>query len=413
LESVRVCLLAPDFLPVWGGVGTYSVELARELSRRVDLTIVTLRRTNAGDDFSRERMEATLEHRATVEVVAEARDNFRYNAAFQWAVLRRLPSLAREHRFDLVHSQHAHMPDVLYRRFDRSIPLLRTVHTTIAGQRAGIALAQRFGGGLDTSENWQIALAPLLRAAEWTTLRDSDRILAVSHFMEHELHGLRVPAPKISVVYNGVRVDRYRPDAPGRRALAEGASGPVVLYAGRPTLVKGVGVLIDAIPLVLREVPSAQFSFIGSSRTQFADLTRGRELPWSHIHVLGRLPLDDLPGAYASADVAVAPTFQDNVPFWVMEAMASEVPVVATRVGGIPEVIADGKNGTLVEPGSPSSLARALVELLRDADRRGTLGRAARTSVVERFTWGRTANDTLEVYRSTLAGAAIGPPVAT
>jgi glycosyltransferase involved in cell wall biosynthesis len=406
MGSLRVCLLAPDFLPVWGGAGTYAVEIARELASRVDLTVLTLERANANGAFSQEKMEEVLDHRARVEVISEARDNFRYNAAFQMAVLRRLPTMARQERFDLVHSQHAHMPDIMYRRIDRSLPVLRTVHSTIAGQRAGIVLAQRFGGGLDPSENWQIALEPLLRFAEWMTLRDSDQIVAVSHFMENQLAQLGVPRAKVRVVYNGVRIDRFRPDAPGRHPLGGPANGPVVLYSGRPTLMKGIGVLIDAIPRVLQEVPNAHFAFAGGSEAEFLGLTQGRNLPMDHIHLLGRIRYEDLPDVYGSADVAVAPTFADNVPFWVMEAMASGVPVIASRVGGIPELIVDGKTGVLVPPGSPPELADALIALLKDDERRRSLGRAARTEIVDRFTWSRAATETIGLYRSTLDGGA-------
>ncbi len=402
MGTLRVCLLAPDFLPVWGGVGTYSVEIARELARRVELTVVTLERASANDAFSRERMEEVLDHRARVEVIARAHDNFRYNASFQLAVLRRLPVLARSERFDVLHSQHAHMPDLLYRRFDRSTPLVRTVHSTIAGQRAGIELAQRYGGGLDTSEHWQIALEPLLRAAEWLTLRDAEQFSAVSHYVESELRGLRVPRSKIRVIYNGVRTDRYRPDAPGRGPLEESLHGPLVLYAGRPTLVKGIGVFLDAIPRILEDVPTAHFAVAGSSSSVIRSLTEGRHLPTDRIHALGRVPHEDLPAVFRSADVAVAPTFADNVPFWVMEAMSSGVPVVASRVGGIPELIADGKTGILIPSGSSGALGDAVVSLLRDDGRRQAMGRAARTEVIDRFTWPRAADETVELYRATV-----------
>jgi glycosyltransferase involved in cell wall biosynthesis len=404
MPSLKVCLLAPDFLPVWGGAGTYAIELARELAGRVDLTILTLERRNGSGTFTRERMEEALDHRARVEVLSEARDNFRYNAAFQMAVLRRLPALVRQEHFDIVHSQHAHMPDLLFRRFNHSPPIVRTVHSTIAGQRAGIALAQRFGGGLEASENWQIALEPFLRAAEWLTLHDTDQIVTVSHFMEGQLYALGVPRHTVRVVYNGVRVDRFRPEARGPSPLVPGADGPVVLYSGRPTLLKGIGVLIEAIPEVLREVPTAHFAFAGGTEAEFRNLTQGKNLPMERIHLLGRVRYDELPAVYAGADVAVAPTFADNVPFWVMEAMSCGLPMVASRVGGIPEVVADGKTGVLVTPGSSAALTEALVPLLKDGGRRRALGQAARNSVVERFTWAQTAKETVDLYRTTLTG---------
>ncbi len=404
MASLRVCLLAPDLLPVWGGAGTYAIEIARELSRRVDLTILTLERNNSGNPYSRAQMEEFFEHRVRVEVISEARENFRYNAAFQVAVLRQLPALVRAEKFDLVHSQHAHMPDLLYRRFNHSPPLLRTVHSTIAGQRAGIAAAQRFGGELEPSEAWQIALEPVLRAAEWVTLRDSDQLVAVSHYTRDELCGLGLSRDEIQVVYNGVRVDRFRPDARAPTAGLPSTRNPVVLYSGRPTLLKGIGVLLDAIPEILSRVPAAQFAFAGGSAEEFRSFAEGRNLPMDHLHFLGKLRYEELPGAYASADVAVAPTFRDSLPFWILEAMSSGVPVVASRIGGIPELVADGRTGVLIPPGSPRALADAVVPILVDPDRREELGRAARTSAVERFTWARAAEETLALYRSTASG---------
>ena len=402
MANLRVCLLAPDFLPVRGGAGTYAVELARELASRIDLTVLTLVRKDRPDSYTKAEMERLFDHQLRVEVISEARDNFQYNAAFQLAVLRRLPSMVREERFDIVHSQHAHMPDLLYRRFNRSPPIVRTVHSTIAEQRAGIWAAQQFGGTVEASESWQIALEPFLRAAEWVTLRDSDQLVTVSHFLEGELRRLGIRRPDLRVVYNGVRVDRFRPEAAAPPPGWPDANGPVVLYSGRPTLLKGIGVLIDALPAIWRAVPSAHVAFAGGSESEFRSLLEGRDLPMDRLHLLGKLPYDALPGVYASADVAVAPSFRDNVPFWVLEAMASGLPVVASRVGGIPELVADGTTGILVPPGSPDALARALIPLLQSPERRAALGRAARNAVVGRFSWARTANETFELYRAAL-----------
>jgi glycosyltransferase involved in cell wall biosynthesis len=398
METLRVCLLAPDFLPVWGGAGTYAVELSRELSRLVDLTVVTLERGNGGPSVTRAQMEEVLEHRARVELISHARDTFQYNAGFQLAVLRRLPRLVREEKIDLVHSQHAHMPDILYGRLFRSPMVVRTVHSTIATQWDGICLAQRFGGELQESERWQVALEPLLRMTERVVLAQPGPILTVSEWMRNHLQHRGIPKGRIQIIYNGVRADRFRPDAPGRRSLGGAPEAPVVLFSGRPTLLKGAGVLIEAMPLVWKEVPAAFFVFAGGSSAEVQALFQGRHLPVDRIGLLGRLGYDDLPGAYASADVAVAPTFADNVPFWILEAMASGVATVASRVGGIPEIITDGETGLLVPSGSPEALAEAVVSLLRDAGRRQAIGRAARARVEERFVWDRAARETMQAY---------------
>ncbi|MFZ0890935.1 MAG: glycosyltransferase family 4 protein [Thermoplasmata archaeon] len=405
METLKVCLLAPDFLPVWGGAGTYAVELSRELSRLVDLTVVTLERGNGAASVTRDQMEEILEHRARVVLISQARDTFQYNAGFQLAVLRRLPRLVKQEKIDIVHSQHAHMPDLLYGRLYRSPITVRTVHSTIATQWDGICLAQRFGGELQESERWQVALEPLLRMTERVVLTQPGAILTVSEWMRNHLLRRKIPKRRIQVVYNGVRVDRFRPDAPGKRSLGGAPNAPVVLFSGRPTLLKGAGVLIEAMPLVWKEFPQTYFAFAGGSPDEVKAHFEGRNVPLDRIGLLGRLAYDELPGVYASADIAVAPTFADNVPFWILEAMASGVPTVASRVGGIPEILKDGETGLLVPPGSARALADALIALLRDPDRRKAIGHAARSRVEERFAWTQAAQETMQSYRTNLQSA--------
>jgi glycosyltransferase involved in cell wall biosynthesis len=401
METLRVCLLAPDFLPVWGGAGTYAIELSRELARRTDLTVVTLDRPHGHTIVTKAEMESALDHRARIKVIARAVDTFRYNLRFQVAVLRDLPPLVASERFDVIHSQHAHMPDLLYGLVHRTPLVVRTVHSTIEGQREGIRLAESFGGGLEISERWQVALEPVLRAAEWSVLNRPGPLLTVSNWMRAELVRRGAPPERVAVVYNGVRTDRFRPDVAARVPLAPAGDGPTVLYSGRCTLLKGAGVLADAIPLIWKVVPSAHFAFAGGSPAEVRALLAGRDLPLDRVHLLGRLEYEELPGVYAAPDVSVAPTFSDNVPFWVLETLASGVPIVASRVGGIPEVVEDGKNGLLVPPGSAQSLADAVVSLLNDESRRKQIGRAARTSA-EEFTWDRTAQATVAWYQAAL-----------
>jgi L-malate glycosyltransferase len=406
METLRVCLLAPDFLPVWGGAGTYAVELAREMGRQVDLTVLTLSRENDAGGVTQAQMEETLEHRARVEVISRAKDTFLYNASFQMAVLRNLPQLVRQERLDLVHSQHAHMPDLLYAALYHSPKTVRTVHSTIPMQWDEIRFAQRFGGGLHESERWQVGLEPMLRMTERFVFARPGPLLAVSEWMKGCLTRQGVPASRVQVIYNGVRTDRFHPEAPGKRPLIEQQPGAlVVLFTGRPTLFKGAKVLLEAMPLVWNVVPHAYFAFAGGSEAETHALLDQSPVARDRIVLLGRLGYAELPGVYASADVAVHPTFVDNLPFSILETMASGVPTVASNVGGIPEVLTDGETGLLVPTGSPRALADALIMLLQDPIRRQSMGRAARVRMTERYTWDRTVRATMGAYRAHLNGA--------
>ncbi|MFZ1023346.1 MAG: glycosyltransferase family 4 protein [Thermoplasmata archaeon] len=404
METIRVCLLAPDFLPVWGGAGTYAVELAREIGRLVDLTVLTLERPDSGGVVTKAQMEDTLDHRARVVVISQAHDTFRYNAGFQMAVLRNLPRLVRQERFDIVHSQHAHMPDLLYGAIYHSPKTVRTVHSTIPMQWDEICYAQRFGGGLHESERWQVALEPFLRVCERFVFARPGPILSVSEWMKSQLVEQGMPASRVRVVYNGVRTDRFTPEAPGKRRLVSQSNALVVLFTGRPTLFKGARVLLEAMPLVWSEVPNAYFAFAGASASESRALLEQPAMATDRIVLLGRLGYAELPGVYASADVAVAPTFVDNVPFTILETMASGVPTVASSVGGIPEVMVHEESGLLVPAGSPRALAEALISLLQDPARRKAIGHAGRARVEEKYTWARTARETLDSYQANLNG---------
>ncbi|MGA8536249.1 MAG: glycosyltransferase family 4 protein, partial [Thermoplasmata archaeon] len=120
-----------------------------------------------------------------------------------------------------------------------------------------------------------------------------------------------------------------------------------------------------------------------------------------HIRFLGYVPFDDLPRIYASADLVVAPTYYENFPIRILEALASGVPVVASSVGGIPEAVRPGVTGSLVPPGDPARLTLAIVELLRDDALRARMGVEGRRLIVDRFSWSRAATETLALYRQT------------
>ncbi len=400
---LRVCLLAPEFLPNRGGVGTYSVELAKELSRRVELTILTLTRTDRGRSYNRQEMEDALDHQATIYPIAEAGDGFVYNARFQYAVLRDLPRRCRSERFDLIHTQHAHMPDLLSGLLGHQPPLVRTVHSTIRGQRDAIRVLQGLGEEVDRTERWEIGLEPLLRLTERSVLRRPGPLIAVSDWTRQQLLDDGLPDDRIRVIHNGVDTQRFRPEAAAGLPEPFRSERPRVLLPGRLTLLKGGAVALAAIPSVVAAVPDVEFAFTGGTTKQMLELLSPGRLPWDHLRLLGTIEYEQLPSVIASSDVIMLPTFYDNCPFAVLEGMASGVPVVASSFGGIPEAIHSGANGLLVPTGDAHALSQALVRLLTDAPERRRLGANARRTMTEQFGWNTVVDQTMSVYTEALA----------
>jgi glycosyltransferase involved in cell wall biosynthesis len=206
----------------------------------------------------------------------------------------------------------------------------------------------------------------------------------------------------ISTIPNGVDVERF---APGPRAAARAAlevpddGRSIVLFVASHlgTRRKGFATLLDALEALPAATPVRLLSVGQDSGTN----------PVRVPHVnLGTLTADSdrLPLAYAAADVAVVPSLEDNLPHTALEALACGVPLVASNVGGLPDLISPGVNGLLVEPGDVGALAAALTTLITDPGRRAAMGRAARQLVVEAYSLERIAARHAELYR-TLAQA--------
>jgi glycosyltransferase involved in cell wall biosynthesis len=406
---MRVCFLAPELLPNQGGVGTYSVELLRGLAGRVDLTVLTPTRRKGAVVYDRERIEEYFGHRLTVRTISEAKDTFLYNVAFQRAVRRYLRAVRPEDRFDLVHSQHAHMPDLLVRGGLGAPRTVRTMHTTIEGQREGIRIAQELGGGLEPSERWQLALAPVLQTAEWMVLhRPHDIYIAVSEWMRSHLAQRGIDPERIHTIHCGGDPERFTPELRSRAREHVDPAARVVLFPGRPTLVKGSVVLAQALPEILRRVPEAEFVFTGGDADDFLRLVALPPELRRRVRFAGYVPFDELPYVYAGADLVVAPTYYENFPIRILEALASGVPVVASAVGGISEAVLDGRTGRTVPPGEPGPFTDAVVDLLRDDEGRNRMGAAGRQLIVDRFSWRRAADSTLELYRRMMGEAPPG-----
>jgi glycosyltransferase involved in cell wall biosynthesis len=180
-------------------------------------------------------------------------------------------------------------------------------------------------------------------------------------------------------------VERLR----GRLAIA---GRRVVLYVGKFSPGKGTADLVTAARDVAREFPDALFLFVGEGELDARD---------PHVRRLGPLPNHEVQALYPLAEVVVVPSvIPDALSRVLLEALTAGRPVVATRVGGTPELVIDGKTGILVERSAPAALARAIASLLRDAPLRASLAAGARRHIAERFGADASVDRLLAVYAS-------------
>jgi len=210
--------------------------------------------------------------------------------------------------------------------------------------------------------------------------RHADHVIAVSAATRRIMIDVEhVPAERISVVQNGIEalaVPRTEDVALLRRELAL-ESRPVCLVLARLHEEKGHLVLFEAIPRVLESVRDVLFLLAGDGphRARFEDAVRQKGLGGA-VRFLGRR--DDVPELLAVASLLVLPSLAESFGFVLVEAMSVGVPVVASATGGVAEIVEDGGNGLLVPPGQPIPLAEAILALLRNPDRRRSLGAAGR-----------------------------------
>jgi glycosyltransferase involved in cell wall biosynthesis len=213
----------------------------------------------------------------------------------------------------------------------------------------------------------------------------SDRIICNAQALKRIMTDrLGVDPMRIAVIPNGVDASHFVPWRQGQ------AREPTVLFLGRLVQDKDPSTLLEAFALVARKIPQARLQIVGDG--VLGGLVRRTV---NRLHLAGRVHL--LPGSVdprvhlGRAWLLAVSSIREASPHVILEAMAMGIPVAATRVGGIPELVKDGATGLLVPPGDPKALGAAMAGLLGDEARRRFMGEKARARAVSRFTLDRMA----------------------
>jgi glycosyltransferase involved in cell wall biosynthesis len=214
-----------------------------------------------------------------------------------------------------------------------------------------------------------------------------DHLIAVSNAIVRKIADERPSHTLVSLIYNGVDLNRYDRMEACCTLPEEYGMGPaaqIVGVVGRLEPEKGHPTLIDAWPLVLGAVPEAYLLVVGEGSRREALEQQVAELGiGGRVIFTGRR--DDVPEVTAALDVAVLPSYREAQGLTILEAMALSRPVVASNVGGIPEMVEDGRTGLLVPPHDASALAAAIIRLLTNHPLADMLARAGHDLVHERF----------------------------
>jgi alpha-maltose-1-phosphate synthase len=373
---VQVSLLTREFPPeVYGGAGVHVEYLARELRDLVDLTVHCFGADRAGAKAYRP-WEAV-----------------RGNAALETMSVD-LEMTAGVNGAKLVHSHtwYANLAGHLA-KLNYGIPHVATTHSL---EPLRPWKEEQLGGGYHLSS-----------FCERTALEAADAIVAVSGAMRDDVLSCypAVEPHRVRVIHNGIDTEEYAPD-PNTDVLEKHGvdpATPYVIFVGRITHQKGLEHLLDAAPLL---DPSTNLVLCAGA----PDTPEIGERVRSRIPTLARtiwieemLPKPDVIQLLTHATVFVCPSIYEPMGIVNLEAMACETAVVASRVGGIPEVVAEGETGYLVEPANPEELAARVNGLVGDPELAARFGKAGRKRAVEHFSWRAIAERTADLYRSLAA----------
>jgi glycogen synthase len=381
LDGVRILELTQRYPPALGGVERHVERLAHELAlagARVEVVTTDLRRDRP---FTREIFDPSL---GPVQV--------RRHRAVRWLRDRRGLTIAApgmladalRARVDIVHA-HAfgYFPTWVGRitRSLRNIPLVVTPHSDR-------------GEGTDRSHLYGAAVA---RA----TLRKAERTIALTRLEAAWLESLGVKAERIRVIPNGIDLTEFAA-LPPRRSHS---GGPRVLYVGRlQPEQKGLETLVEAFAQLPRAL-DAQLRFVGEDwggLARIVQVAHDRDVT-DRVSTTGPVSRPELLAEYSSSDLFVLPSRFEPFGIVLLEAMAAGLPVVATRVGGIPEVVDESRTALLVSPGDALSLADAIRRVLTDPALAARLGATGRQHV-ERFSWPRLVPEYLQTFSEMIAG---------
>lgn len=226
-------------------------------------------------------------------------------------------------------------------------------------------------------------------------LRKFAAVVAVSYEIQMKLLQSGVSKNKIHFIRNGID---FRPFVDPVPSLLKNKRGLTVGWVARLSNEKGPDIFLRAIVLVLAVYPDTQFVMVGDGPER-----NTLELLIDELGIKGNVSLigrrDDMPSIYASLDIMVSSSRQEGLPMAILEGMASKLPLVATNVGYVPNVIQDNSNGILVPSENIKSLADAMIKLLQDEALRRCLGDAAKKRIESDFSADRMAADYMRVYR--------------
>jgi len=364
-----------------GGPTLHTLHLSKGLEERFETTLICGRENDCEDSM----LDFIRSHGVTPVVMPEMVANLSIK-------LRDLQAITK-----------------LFRLFRKFRPHIVATHTAkagflgrIAAKLAGVpVIVHTYHGHILRGYYSDLISSSLCRMEQGLGLI-SDRLIAISPAVKKDLVQLGIaPEQKIAIVPLGLDLTAFIRSSVAkgsfRSELGISSAVPLIGIVGRIVPIKNHELFIDAANLILRSRPDARFVVVGDGPHRPAIVQYANEKQLKY-HITFTSWRRDLERIYPDLDVLIVSSINEGTPVSAIEAMAAGCPVVATRVGGVPDVIEDNNTGVLVEPGNAATLANAVLNLVANPSRARALGQAARTDVTIRYRKERLIADIQALY---------------
>lgn len=383
---MKLAILAPESSPSWGGVGSYTFNLVKNLPDKVDIHIITIDR-KVKDSYENLLLDKGIKIIKITKV--SPNDSFFYNLKFQIALFRKIKKLDKKYNFDLIHSHSGHLPHY-FSQFWNIAPMIVTVHTETKGWKEARNL---YKYKKDRTEILSDFFSPYISFGEKLTFKRSDRLLPISKFTLDQINQVYKvdTTDRAKVVHNGVDTELFKPENFERN------NKTTISFFGRFISVKGLEIFLKAIKIVKNKGYNVKILLGGRGNNEYLN----EFLPSikDDAHFFGRIDYQNMPSIYNKSDIVVSPSLYEGCSGTILEAMACEKMVIASKVGGTPEIIEDGDNGLLFKSRDSFELAEKIISVIEESMEVNKIMKNGRKTVLSKFDWKKKGN---EVYKNYL-----------
>ncbi len=383
---MKVGTLTWEFPPrVVGGIARHCEGLAKALVKQNhEVHLFTL-------DFpgspSYEEMDGIKVYRASTEL---GHPNFlTWVLMFNHFLTKRVADVASKVDFDVmhVHDWLAAFSGISFKHYLKK-PMVLTVHSTEVGRAQGLHSPDSFS----------------INGIEWWAMYEANRVIVCSQSMKNEIcDHFNLPREKVDVIPNAIDATKYQISVDRgavRQRYGVGYGEKLILCVGRLVPQKGIEYFIRAIPAIAKRYPEAKFVIVGEGWSRdILEAEAHASGQGRKIQFTGFASDQEVINLMTSADVLVVPSIYEPFGIVALEGMATGVPVVASKVGGLSEVIEHDRTGLFVYPKNPESIAWGIDKVLSDPDHAKWMTENAKEKLHNAYSWEAVAMKTVDVYR--------------